>query len=170
MCTINGETVTLGIRTATRIQLLSEHILDIDAKFQSLTASFQTELHAILDENDVVPISSSPLTPPSAQSVPSRRSSSLDDKRHPCPPYIASAYKWLRNNLHKPYPTIEELKSICTDSNTTEKRIKSWFTSARQRMGWTAIARDHFRPRQRGHRGCSLSCSHRARPQASHRT
>ncbi|KAF7981104.1 hypothetical protein HWV62_34815 [Athelia sp. TMB] len=63
---------------------------------------------------------------------------------HPCPPYIASAYKWLRHHIHKPYPTLDEIHSISVTSNTSEKRIRNWFTTARQRMGWTKIAKQYF--------------------------
>ncbi|KAF7979425.1 hypothetical protein HWV62_42558 [Athelia sp. TMB] len=63
---------------------------------------------------------------------------------HPCPPYIASAYKWLRHHIHKPYPTLDEIHSISVTSNTSEKKIRNWFTTARQRMGWTKIAKQYF--------------------------
>ena len=64
--------------------------------------------------------------------------------RPPCPPYIASAYKWLKNNLCKPYPSQADIRSISLDSKTSEKRLRNWFVSARQRIGWTKILKDHF--------------------------
>ncbi|KZP31122.1 hypothetical protein FIBSPDRAFT_925857 [Athelia psychrophila] len=63
---------------------------------------------------------------------------------HPCPPYIASAYKWLLHHIHNPYPTSDEIHSISVTANTTDKRIRNWFVNARQRMGWTKIAKEHF--------------------------
>ena len=67
-----------------------------------------------------------------------------DAPRPPCPPYIASAYKWLKNNLCKPYPSPADIHRISLDSKISEKRIRNWFVSARQRIGWTKILKDYF--------------------------
>jgi hypothetical protein len=141
--TIDHSTVGLIQIVSQRIKILATSLYDTEAKATQLRSDMISEAATILDSAD----SNASTGCPSIQRTPLPICSSsllLDDKRHPCPPYIASAYKWLRHNLHKPYPTVEEVKSICANSNTSEKRIRNWFISARQRMGWTKIAKQHF--------------------------
>ena len=71
-------------------------------------------------------------------------SSDNNTPRPPCPPYIASAYKWLKGNLCKPYPSHTDIHRISSESKISEKRIRNWFVSARQWIGWTKILKDHF--------------------------
>ncbi|KAK0199233.1 C-terminal domain of homeodomain 1-domain-containing protein [Desarmillaria ectypa] len=57
--------------------------------------------------------------------------------------YIESAYRWLSENLHNPYPNREVRNKICRETNTSRKDLDNWFTNARRRMGWTSLLK-HF--------------------------
>jgi hypothetical protein len=139
--TLKPETKTLAVSVSRTMSLLCNSMLDLDQTAKTLSLRLAADTDRILG-----------LSLPSGDdsrshkqgSTSSSQSSSSYHSQYPCPTYIASAYKWLRHNLHKPYPTVEEIKSICANSNTSEKRIRNWFISARQRMGWTRIAKEHF--------------------------
>jgi C-terminal domain of homeodomain 1/Homeobox KN domain len=122
-----------------RVKLLASSLYDTETRAMQLRSSMISETSIIL--NNAKTIASSTQRSPSPACS---DSISHGDKRYPCPPYIASAYKWLRHNIHKPYPTVEEIQSICANSDTSEKRIRHWFISARRRMGWSKIAKEHF--------------------------
>ncbi|KIM88656.1 hypothetical protein PILCRDRAFT_813627 [Piloderma croceum F 1598] len=129
-------TVLLAKSVSKVVGIVAETFHDLQNCADEITVSFVRDISFILDDHaakDVLP------THPSQHSA-----FFLHDKRHPCPPYVASAYKWLRHNIHKPYPTVEEIKSICANSDTNEKRIRNWFITARRRMGWSKIAKEHF--------------------------
>jgi hypothetical protein len=135
---ISGTTIRIAAAVAARIGILADNVLDFHSRSDTLSASLQTDLDTIFAQVDQRHPSGNSRSSTSADVL------ALADKRYPCPPYIASAYKWLRHNIHKPYPTVEEIKSICANSDTSEKRIRNWFISARRRMGWSKIAKEHF--------------------------
>jgi hypothetical protein len=141
------------IRASTgRVAIIANTVIDMISVSDQLGESMLKEASLILgragfsESQHISSSSESPCAPSTLRDFATDAPTSLspDNKQHPCPTYIASAYKWLRHNLHKPYPTVEEVKSICANSNTSEKRIRNWFISARQRMGWTRIAKEHF--------------------------
>ena len=53
-----------------------------------------------------------------------------------------SPAQWLLHNLHNPYPPPHVRFSKGRNANC--KRIKDWFSKARQRIGWTRLLRDRF--------------------------
>ena len=136
---IDDRTKALAYATSSNVSIISDALIDLDFKSEEITMRLKTEMEDILD---ALPSSDQSIAIDSSNTQ--SASMSGEDKRHPCPPYIASAYKWLRHNIYKPYPTVDEIKSICANSDTSEKRIRNWFISARRRMGWAKIAKEYF--------------------------
>lgn len=60
------------------------------------------------------------------------------------PAFILSAYEWLKDNLHNPYPTDAIKTSFCETHGLTPEFMKGWFTKARIRIGWTEIKKQYY--------------------------
>lgn len=65
------------------------------------------------------------------------------------PSYIQSAYVWLLDNLHNPYPSKQIKESIAKTSGSSVKHIDGWFTDIRKRMGWSKMKRVYFQNRRK---------------------
>jgi len=65
------------------------------------------------------------------------------------PSYIQSAYAWLLDNLHNPYPSRQIKESIAQTSGSSVKHIDGWFTDIRKRMGWSKMKRVYFQNRRK---------------------
>lgn len=60
-------------------------------------------------------------------------------------PHQARVYRWLRKNLHNPYPTAETKRRIAEKFSVSPKVVSGWFSQARRRMGWNTILKGRFR-------------------------
>ena len=87
----------------------------------------------------------------SGSQSPSTGSSSGSNSLSISPPSVLSAhlhvmlsFKYLLANLHNPFLTSETRKSLAQQSGVSEKVISDWFVNIRQKIGWTAIQREHF--------------------------
>ena len=60
------------------------------------------------------------------------------------PPFLTSAYQWLLDNLHNPYPTAEIKARIAAASSCQVSSVSSWFINARRRIGWTTLCRERL--------------------------
>ena len=56
----------------------------------------------------------------------------------------ACAYRWLRQNIHNPYPTSNQLQLICDESMTSVAQVGRWFQEARDAIGWTKLSDEFF--------------------------
>ena len=56
----------------------------------------------------------------------------------------ASAYRWLRQNIHNPYPTSTQLQLIGDESMTSVTEAGRWFQEARDAIGWTKLSDEFF--------------------------
>ncbi|KII94098.1 hypothetical protein PLICRDRAFT_132520 [Plicaturopsis crispa FD-325 SS-3] len=147
---LSDETTALANRIASSMAVFTRNLLDQSAEIKQLSSSSEQELAAIFAEIDLES-SSYHSDPRSSDSVSSDSSRTdifpapvMPSEPSPCPPYIASAYKWLVKNLHNPYPTTELKEKIARSSGSSLKTINAWFTSVRRRIGWTKILRKHF--------------------------
>lgn len=70
--------------------------------------------------------------------------------------YQSRAYRWLRKNLHNPYPSAETKLRIAEKYCVTPKVISEWFAQARRRIGWSAILKAHFN----GNRQLCIDCAY----------
>lgn len=141
---MDNATTAFRSAVATRIMLLSEHLLDFQIDAEAMEAGFEGELESIfarVDINDT----SNPIPPTSTSPIPSDTSViSIAPQDRPAPPYIEPAYKWLLNNLHNPYPSKEIRNAIHLETGSSRKTIDSWFIDTRKRIGWNALRRRRF--------------------------
>jgi hypothetical protein len=54
------------------------------------------------------------------------------------------AYRWLRQNIHNPYPTSTQLQTIGDESMTSMSQAELWFQEARDSIGWTKLSDEFF--------------------------
>lgn len=54
------------------------------------------------------------------------------------------AYRWLRQNIHNPYPTSTQLQLIGDESMTSVAQAGRWFQEARDAIGWTKLSDEFF--------------------------
>ena len=55
-----------------------------------------------------------------------------------------SAYRWLMQNMHSPYPTPTQLQVISDESMTPVAQAEHWFQEARDLTGWTKLSDEFF--------------------------
>ena len=60
------------------------------------------------------------------------------------PLYVKSAYMWLMENLHNPYPPKHVKAKLSRESRCDVKDIDNWFINVRRRIGWNRVRRVHF--------------------------
>ena len=138
---VSSSTIAVAGSVGSRISMLAECFLQMERKQKDLTESLHNDLDRLLRGVGSVEISSfSPASSGARSPTPS--TSPLYEGSHP--PFIASAFKWLLENLHNPYPSSEVKAAIAGSCESPLSSINSWFIGARRRMGWTAICRDYF--------------------------
>ena len=142
------ETLSLVHLVASRISKVASCFLDIGRGEDCSIAQIQRDCGAMLHQMAGLDLSAqpksslqdnssgSPCSPASSNTLtPSTESSS---------PFLTSAYQWLLNNLHNPYPTAEVKTRMAAASSCQVSSVNSWFISARRRIGWTTLCRERF--------------------------
>lgn len=54
------------------------------------------------------------------------------------------AYRWLKQNMHNPYPTFAQLQTIGAESMVSVTHAEVWFQEARDVVGWTRLSDEFF--------------------------
>ena len=56
----------------------------------------------------------------------------------------SSAYRWLRQNIHNPYPSSVQTRIISDVSGTSTAQVELWFQEIRDLIGWSKLSYDLF--------------------------
>ena len=59
-------------------------------------------------------------------------------------PLDSFAYRWLRQNIHNPYPSSVQMRIIRDVSGTSTAQIELWFQEIRDSIGWSKLSHDFF--------------------------
>nr|AGS09375.1 b1 homeodomain mating type protein [Heterobasidion abietinum] len=119
--TIDEATMSMAVTTASIVSTLSKSFLDLDNTANDTRSVFRDKVQGILqDVNSTFPL-----------------------KKHHSMPF-QSAYQWLTDNLHNPYPSSSVKQELADSSDASLESINEWFHNARERIGWTTLARHHF--------------------------
>ena len=54
------------------------------------------------------------------------------------------AYRWLLRNIHNPYPSSVQMRTISDVSGTSTAQVELWFREARDSIGWSKFSHDFF--------------------------
>ena len=147
-------------RSSYKLQVWEVHLKDVEKKGEAQLEEAMARLtlkdrdnSAIADESTRAhgKITTSDPTRTEANSSASRSpstgaspgSNSLS-KPPPAPLHVTLSFKYLLANLHNPFLTSETRKSLAQQSGVSEKVVSDWFVNIRQKIGWTAIQREHF--------------------------
>nr|AAK17069.1 homeodomain type 1 mating protein a1-1 [Coprinopsis scobicola] len=111
---------------ASLIETISSDLLDLDAhpSTSDLDKLLEQTLQAVADE-DTQTVSSEP-------------------QNNSGPSYILPAAKWLYENVHAPYPSVEVRSSLAKQSGCPRKDVDNWFIDARRRIGWNDLRKRRF--------------------------
>ncbi|KAJ8516111.1 hypothetical protein ONZ45_g6530 [Pleurotus djamor] len=145
---------SLAYVTAGRIQRLAAHILDFSVERAQIEASLTTDLQCLFEQLHLE--DETPQPPPPSHSE-------LGSTAHP--PYIATAYKWLLDNIHNPYPSKRQRTIIARETSTSTHHIDTWFLNIRRRIGWTTISKSYFA----GSKAATVAAATRALSEDGHR-
>ncbi|KAF8415104.1 C-terminal domain of homeodomain 1-domain-containing protein [Boletus edulis BED1] len=136
---VGDDAFTLVNFVASRISNLANCLLDIKHEEELSTSQLQSDCDALFRQMDALDLD----VHPTSSSHADTRMSSLN-AGGPSPPFLASAYRWLLDNLHNPYPTTAVKTRIAAASSCQVSSVNSWFTNARRRIGWTTLCRENF--------------------------
>lgn len=136
----SDELVSLAHSVAYRISSIASCFLAVESEQEIQTTQLLKDWDTSLREMETPDLSPSHGTVHGASRLPSPTTPS----DHGSPPFLPSAYKWLLDNLHNPYPSAEVKTHIATTSGCSISSINSWFISARRRIGWTSLCRSTF--------------------------
>nr|AGS09268.1 a1 homeodomain mating type protein [Heterobasidion annosum] len=138
---LGSDTHSLVKVVTARIGVLAEAFLDTYLHVDSLTDDLMSELSDTLTQFGLSEDPSIPVTP--------------DHRHHPKkiqlltdfatrPPSYASAYDWLLDNLHNPYPSPDVKTQLAQAHGLSPKAIGTWFKQVRQEIGWSTLSGEIF--------------------------
>ena len=128
-----NDTVILAHSVASHVLAVAECFANFENKYRDLTLDLHGDLEQLAPGFSDVHLTAEAGSPAEDRNYLSQ------------PSFIGAAYRWLLDNLHNPYPSVEVKKSIAHATGCSLPSVSAWFTSARRRMGWTTICRDYFR-------------------------
>ncbi|KIJ08122.1 hypothetical protein PAXINDRAFT_102675 [Paxillus involutus ATCC 200175] len=142
--TASDETLSLAHLVAFRISKIASCFLDVTHEQEASTAQLHNDWDTIFQQMDVLDLNSQVVSLHPNGDLPCRAKTGIPPSDSSFPPFLASAYRWLLDNLHNPYPTPAVKAQLAATSSCQIASINSWFISVRRRMGWTALCRDCF--------------------------
>ena len=140
------DTLTLVNFVASRISNLASCFLDIQREEELSTSQLQSDCDAMFRQMDALNLNAQPesLRPDSTRCPRIPLPTPTLNAETSSPPFLASAYRWLLDNLHNPYPTAEVKAQIAAASSCQVSSVNSWFVNARRRIGWATLCRERF--------------------------
>ena len=114
---------------AMRIEMIAKGFSELSVKSQELTQSLLQNVEEVLGKGNLFESRNTTEDHPPASSLPS---------------YVPTAYAWIVENLHCPYPSAAMRDSLSKESGSSRKCIDAWFTDARKRIGWNALRKSRF--------------------------
>nr|AGS09160.1 a1 homeodomain mating type protein [Heterobasidion irregulare] len=125
-----------------RVQILATGFLDTHPHMHSITDDFMSELGDTLSRFGLSEDPSLPMI--SHDRHHPKKTQSFTDLATPRPPSYASAYDWLLDNLHNPYPSPDVKSQLAQAHGLSPKAIGTWFKQVRQEIGWSTLSGEIF--------------------------
>ncbi|KAI5981793.1 C-terminal domain of homeodomain 1-domain-containing protein [Pisolithus orientalis] len=124
---LTEETLMLAHVVASRISMIAQCCLEMQQEQKLLMAELASGVEDILNGLDDVSITSV---------------SQQSEERFV--PFIETAYNWLLQNIHNPYPSTQFKASVAKTCSCSQNSVNTWFINARRRIGWTSLCREQF--------------------------
>ncbi|TFY80027.1 hypothetical protein EWM64_g3982 [Hericium alpestre] len=144
---VDSQTSRIADTVASRIAILSEHLLALHSQVDTLSTTFKSRCLDILScaNADPPPTAHAPSVAPTSPTVAHPPSSfPYSNSGFGVPSLDMLASQWLLANLHDPYPSSFLKNSWASSCGCSVKDVQVWFAEARQHIGWTALAREKF--------------------------
>nr|AGS09310.1 a1 homeodomain mating type protein [Heterobasidion parviporum] len=132
--TLGSDTHSMIKVVSARVQILAKAFLDTHLHIHSLTDDLMTELGDTLSQFGLSE------GPPPTRVI----SEQLSDLTAPHSPSFVSAYDWLQDNLHNPYPSPDVKSQLAQAHCLSSKAIGAWFKQVRQEIGWSTLSGEIF--------------------------
>nr|AGS09374.1 a1 homeodomain mating type protein [Heterobasidion abietinum] len=139
---LGSDTCSLVKVVSARVEVLAEAFLGMHSDIELLTDDWESELsdtltHFGLSEDPSIPVVSDHQYYP-------KQMQPLIDLATPQPSSYASAYDWLLDNLHNPYPSPDVKSELAQAHGLSSKAIGAWFKQVRQEIGWSTLSGEIF--------------------------
>nr|AGS09338.1 a1 homeodomain mating type protein [Heterobasidion parviporum] len=139
---LGSGTYSLVKVVSARVEVLAEAFLGMHSDTDSLADDLMSELSDTLtqfglSEDPSIPVTSDHQHHPKKMQL-------LTDLATPRPSSYASAYDWLLDNLHNPYPSPDVKSQLAQIHGLSSKSIGAWFKQVRQEIGWSILSGEIF--------------------------
>nr|AGS09220.1 a1 homeodomain mating type protein [Heterobasidion occidentale] len=153
---LESSTYSLVKAVSARVEVLAEEFLGMHSDTESLTDDLMSELSETFTQFGLSEDPSIQVTL-DYQHHP-KKMQSFTDLATPRPSCYASAYDWLLDNLHNPYPSPDVKSQLAQAHGLSSKAIGAWFKQVRQEIGWSTLSSEIFSgSRSKTTRAASLS-------------
>nr|AGS09208.1 a1 homeodomain mating type protein [Heterobasidion occidentale] len=139
--TLGPDTYSMIEVVSARVQILATEFLDTHLHMHSLTDDFMSELGDTLSRFGLSEDPSLPMI--SDYRHHSEKTQSITDLTTR-PSSSASAYDWLLDNPHNPYPSPDIKSQLAQIHGLSSKAIGAWFKQVRQEIGWSTLSGEIF--------------------------
>nr|AGS09162.1 b1 homeodomain mating type protein [Heterobasidion irregulare] len=126
---LDDEVMEMAKSTASVVSIFTGSFLHLETKGTDIYNKLSKGLENMLDNNG-----SSAISPTPASTAPFQSHRDL--------------YVWLRQHLHNPYPSATAKASLVASSGLSSDSVAARFQNARERIGWTTLARHRFQGRR----------------------
>nr|AGS09379.1 a1 homeodomain mating type protein [Heterobasidion abietinum] len=139
---LGSGTYSLVRVVSARVEVLAEAFLGMHSDTDSLADDLMSELSDTLtqfglSEDPSILVTSDHQHHPNKMQL-------LTDLATPRPSSYASAYDWLLDNLHNPYPSPDIKSQLAQIHDLSPKAIGAWFKQIRQEIGWSTLSGEIF--------------------------
>nr|AGS09210.1 b1 homeodomain mating type protein [Heterobasidion occidentale] len=126
---LDDEVMEMAKSTASVVSTITGSFLHLETKGTDIYNELSKGLEDMLDNDGPSAISPTPASPAPFQSH-------------------RDLYVWLRRHLHNPYPSATAKANLVQSSGLSSDSVAAWFQNARERIGWTTLARHRFQGRR----------------------
>nr|AGS09204.1 b1 homeodomain mating type protein [Heterobasidion occidentale] len=126
---LDDEVMEMAKSTASVVSTITGSFLHLETRGTDIYNELSKGLEDMLDGDGPSAISLTPASPAPFQSH-------------------RDLYVWLRRHLHNPYPSATAKANLVASSGLPSDSVAAWFQSARERIGWTTLARHRFQGRR----------------------
>nr|AGS09202.1 a1 homeodomain mating type protein [Heterobasidion occidentale] len=140
--TLGSDTHSTVKVVSARVQVLANALLDAHLHSHSLTDDLMSELGDTLSRFGLS-------EGPPIRVIPdhqhrSKKTPLFSNVKASHPPSFTSAYSWLLDNLHNPYPSPDVKSQLAQAHGLSSKGIGAWFKQVRQEIGWSTLSGEIF--------------------------
>ncbi|KAI0257923.1 hypothetical protein BC834DRAFT_307178 [Gloeopeniophorella convolvens] len=141
---VDDETALLISRVSRAIEAIADFMLQSQAMVEDAQSCLLNDLIQDSPAGDPLRAPSQMVPVASCNLLFSRTSSELHHALGRHEALDRCAYTWLIRNIHDPYPTSTQIRTLGDVSQTSVAQVETWFEEARDAVKWTDLSRKFF--------------------------